>query len=135
VLTDHDVLENRHVCEQPDVLERSGNAPLRHLVRVKSNQGLAFEDDVTRRRRDHSTDHVEECRLAGTIRADHTDDLTLIDVEVQVFQRVESAKSDAQLLDVENSLAHAGATSEATSSPSSSVSTSPLSQASCRNSS
>ncbi len=46
VHADEDVLERRHVLEQPDVLEGAGDAALRERVRRLAGQILAAEEDA-----------------------------------------------------------------------------------------
>jgi hypothetical protein len=123
VLRHHDVLEDRHVCEQPDVLERPGDPSSRDLVGVESDQRLAFEDDVTFGRLDHAGDHVEERCLACAVGPDNRDDLALVDVKVEVLQGVEATEGDAQIVDGEQPFAHAGATSPLAAPSCSSAST------------
>ena len=134
VLGHHDVLENRHVGEQADVLEGPGDASGGDLVGVETEQRLTLEHDVAGGRRDHPRDHVEKGGLPGAVGADDRDDLSLVDMEVEIGECVETTEGHAQVLNVEQTFAHAGATSPLAASSSSSFACA-FSHASCRNSS
>ena len=134
VLGHHDVLENRHVGEQADVLEGPGDAPGGDLVGVETEQRLTLEHDVAGGRCDHSRDHVEEGGLPGPVGANDRDDLSLVDMEVKIGECVETTEGHAQVLNVEQTFAHAGATPPLAASSSSSFACA-FNHASCRNSS
>ena len=83
----HHVLAHGHVEEQPQRLERAGDPAARDLVRLEALDARAGEDDVAAGRLVHARDEVEQRRLAGAVRADHADDLALVDVQVETRRR------------------------------------------------
>ena len=105
VHADEDVLERRHLLEQPDVLERPPDAALGRRVGRHAGDVLVLEDDRARRRLVDARDHVEERRLAGAVRADQADDRAPLDREVDVVDGDEAAELLAELLDLEEKVA------------------------------
>jgi hypothetical protein len=81
-----DVLEHGQVLEEPEVLERAGEASARHVLWMGMRQILVAEqhrasDGV------HQPGHdVEQRRLSGTVRADHADDLARRDLHSGLAQ-------------------------------------------------
>ena len=49
-------------------------------------------------------DEVEQRRLAGAVRADHADDLALVDVQVEVVDHLEAAERHRDALQLEQLL-------------------------------
>ena len=78
---DHHVLERSHLAEEPDVLERAGDAESGDLVPLEPGEGLAVESHLAVRRLEHAGDDVEDGRLAGAVRPDEPEDLAAVDVE------------------------------------------------------
>jgi hypothetical protein len=89
----HDVLLHRHVQEQAERLERACDPARGDLVRLEPEQRLVLEEDVAVVRPVHAGDEVEERRLAGAVRADDADDLTLGDVQVEILDHGEPAEA------------------------------------------
>ena len=81
VRADEDVLEHRHRPEELDVLERARDPAPDDLVHGRLQERLAGELDLALVRRVEPGDDVEGRRLAGAVRPDQADDLTLGDVE------------------------------------------------------
>ena len=101
MLSDHDVLEDRHVGEQPHVLEGASDAQRGDDAGVEANDRLSLELDLAFGGRHQTGDGVKERGLAGAIRADDADDLTFVDMEVQARQGVQATESDLQIADLE----------------------------------
>ena len=102
----HHVLAHAHVEEQPQRLERAGDPALRDLVRLESLDALAGEHDVSVGRLVDAGDQVEERRLPGAVRADHADDLALVDVEVEIVDDREAAERHRDAAQLEQLLGH-----------------------------
>src|SRR5439155_10887928 len=62
----------------------------------------SFEPDAAGRRRVESGEHVEQRRLAGTVRSDHREDMALTDGEAHLRERREGAEGLADEVDLEN---------------------------------
>jgi hypothetical protein len=108
VAAHEDVLEHRHVAEEPDELEGARDAARGDRVRPPQRQGLALEEDASSRRLDHARDHVEDGRLPGAVGPDQRLDLPGLDGEVHGANGREAAELLAEPLDVEESApAHA----------------------------
>ena len=77
VAADQDVLQRRHVGEQPDVLERPGDARLDDLAAAWAAGPLPSNDDLALGGQVQAGEAVEERGLAGAVGADQADDLAL----------------------------------------------------------
>src|SRR6185295_12640024 len=84
VLRRHDVLLDRHVQKETQRLECAGDSALGDLVRGDTDEILPVELDFARVGPVDAGDEIEERRLAGAVRADHADDLVLLDDEIEV---------------------------------------------------
>ena len=81
MLGDQDVIEDRQVREETDVLEGPGNAELRDGIRGVATEVAAAELYGAGGRGIDPGDAVERGRLTGTVRADQGDDLAAVDLE------------------------------------------------------
>ena len=88
VLSHHDVLEDRHVGEQPHVLEGAGDAQRRHDAGIEADNRIALEKNFTLGGGHQAGNQVKEGGLAGAVGTDDADDLALINVEVEARQGV-----------------------------------------------
>src|SRR5262249_12638239 len=93
VAPDHHVLERREVGEEPDVLERAGDATGRDLVRLQSRERPPIEDEAAAVGRIDPGEQVEERRLAGPIGSDQPIDLARRDREADVDERMDAAEA------------------------------------------
>ena len=73
---DLDVVEHGQFLEEPDVLERAGNAEGGDLMRLEAVTIAAVKGDPAGRDRRHAGQQVEDRRLARPVRADQTDQFT-----------------------------------------------------------
>ena len=115
----HHVLLHGHVQEQPQRLERARDAALRDHVRRQSEQRGPVEEDLAAVGAVDAGDQVEERRLAGAVRADHADDLALVDVQVEPVDHLQAAEGLRDPLQLEDAEAAAQtiSTLEVPSSP------------------
>ena len=81
--TDEHVLQRRHVVEQPDVLEGPRNPELCHHKALLAVDPAAVEMHLPFTRVEQARHHIEHRGLAGTIRADQCEDLTLVNGELE----------------------------------------------------
>ncbi len=81
------MLRNRRRLWNVRAIPRLGDA-----VRAQPDDALARRSGCRRSRRVDAGDHVEQRGLAGAVRADHADDLVLVDVEVELVQRAQAAE-------------------------------------------
>ena len=95
---DHDVLERGHTREQPDVLERAGDAEGADLVSLEAPELLTVEGHRAFGRLVDTGEKVEERGLAGTVRTDEGDDLALVDVQVDVRKGLEAPEHHRHLV-------------------------------------
>lgn len=105
VAADEDVLEDRHVGEQADVLEGAGDAGLGHQVGLGREDGAlvgdrAFRGDV------QAGEAVEEGGLAGAVGADEADDLAGVDGEVDRADGGEAAEAHGDVAGFEYRCRH-----------------------------
>ncbi len=80
---DHHVLEHGQVLERGRHLEGAPDAEARVLFRRGARDVHAVEHDTARGRQRVSGKAIEECGLAGAVRADQADDLALVDGQVR----------------------------------------------------
>ena len=104
----HDVFECRHFAEQPDVLERAGDACLGDFVHGGGPIRPACERKIAGVRHVKAGDHVEERCLAGTVGPDQAVDFALVDMQADVGQRLQAAEPLVDTLDREKNVEHAG---------------------------
>ena len=90
VLADQDVVEDRHVLEEPDGLERPGDATSHDRVGAEADDALALEEDLSLVGGEQARDHVEEGRLPGPVRADQAHDRAGGDDEIDLVDRDEA---------------------------------------------
>ena len=89
---DLDVLEDRELREQADVLERARDAALRDLIRLEADDALALEGDAARRRLIDARQHVEGRRLARAVRPDEADELAAVQMDVEIRDGLKAAE-------------------------------------------
>ena len=70
-----DIFLDRQLRENAVVLREVAHARLSSTVHRPSRDVVAVEKDSAFRRRDHAAGHVEGCCLAGSVRAEKSDDL------------------------------------------------------------
>ena len=70
VEADQQVVDDRYLLEQPDVLEGPGKAEPADPVGAQTTDVAAVERDRARRQGKHSGDQVHDRRLAGAVRTD-----------------------------------------------------------------
>jgi len=99
VIGDLDIVQDRQVGEQPNVLEGAGDAPLRDLVGFEPDQAFPVELHLAGRRFIDAGHQVEGGGFAGAVGADQADQLALVDFHVEVGDRFQPAKLFGQLID------------------------------------
>ena len=83
------VLVDRHPAEDPTTFRRLADPELDDLVRLPVIDPLAAEGDLALPRPEEPGDRPKRRRLAGTVRSDERDDLTLVDRERHATQRMD----------------------------------------------
>ena len=95
---DHDVFFDSQVVEQADILEGSADAGFTHLRCRHAVCIHAIEQDRTGRRLIYIGEQVENRGLSGTVRTDQTGNFRTANGKVEVFDRMQPAESDSQVL-------------------------------------
>ena len=98
-----DVVDNTGLAEQADVLERAGDPCLGDLVGFPAHNALPVEDDGTLGRRINAGDHVEDGRLAGAVGSNEADDLTMLELDVEVGNGTQATEELREMLNIEES--------------------------------
>ena len=88
-----DVLLHGQIVEQLDRLPRAGETQARPLVRRLPRQVAAVEHHAAAVA-DEAGDRVDERRLAGAVRSDQAEELSGLDLQVDVDQRPHAAEAD-----------------------------------------
>jgi hypothetical protein len=104
---DHHVLNHAHAVERADELESASEPKSTDVVRPHAVDPPAVEDDPAGRGWDQTGQAVEQCRLAGAVRTDDAEDLTAVDREADIGERLEAAEGPAEIRDLDKHLAHA----------------------------
>ena len=99
MIGDLDIVQDRQVGKQADVLEGPGDAPLRDLIGFEADQAFAVELHLAGSRFIDAGHQVEGGGLAGAVRADQADQLALVDFHIEVGDRFQAAELFGQLID------------------------------------
>src|SRR6478672_8173771 len=106
MLCHHQILENRHAPEQPDILEGTSNPSA--TVDIVIVETLEIEPrPILMRKREHplrrlvkASDAVEHRGFAGAIRPDQSSDVAAADVKGHVVNGKQAAEAHCQMLDL-----------------------------------
>src|SRR4051794_24811160 len=99
-----EVLEHGHAREDPPALGRLRDPDLGHGVARQALDLRAVEHDPSGARRHDAGDRPQRRRLAGAVRADQRDDLTLVDLERDALERLDRAVEGVDVLHEEDGL-------------------------------
>src|SRR5450756_2620388 len=92
VIGNLDVVDNTGLAEQADVLERAGDPCLGDLVGFLAHNVLSVKNDGTLGRRIDTCDQIEDGRLASAVGSNETDDLAVLQLDVEVGNGAQAAK-------------------------------------------
>src|SRR5207244_10530202 len=95
---DADILERGGVGEDVGDLIRSGDAAVGDPVGREPGNLAAIEPDAAGGRAQHAGQTVERRALAGPVRSDNRANLLARDLEVDLVERGQPAKTDGQIL-------------------------------------
>src|SRR5207248_5601680 len=115
VAADEEVVEHRHALEEGDVLEGAGDPEARAGGRPQAGDVLALELHLPLRGPVDAADAVDEAGLAGAVRADDGDELSVAHSQRGVLQRVDAAEAEGDVVDRKAGGAAAGRSEEHTS--------------------
>ena len=79
--TDPDVVENREISKQGEVLKGAADAEIGDLMGRSSQDRIAVKQDIARGRGVEAAQAVEQGRLARAVRADEPDDQAAVEIE------------------------------------------------------
>jgi hypothetical protein len=106
VAADHHVFQRGHFGEQPNVLERAGDAGARHFVYRGGLVGLAGQFEAAAVGRIEAGEHVEERGFASAVGTDQTIDLTSFDFNAHVAEGLQTAETFGNAGHFENGVTH-----------------------------
>ena len=98
---DQHIVEHAHGLEQFRRLIGAADSGTRDFPRRRAREFLAAQTDAAGARLIKASDHVEHCRLAGTIGPDHAGDLAWRRHERDMRRRLDAAEGDADIGHVE----------------------------------
>jgi hypothetical protein len=98
---DPHVVAHRQVGEQRHVLEGAADADFGNAVRRALEDALALHQNIARARLIEPAETIEQRGLAGAIRPDQAEDLSLDHVERHAVQRDNAAEHDADVVNRE----------------------------------
>src|SRR5271165_4471730 len=90
------VLDNREVFQQHVALERARNPGMRYFLRPTGDR-LSINQHTPSAWREPTSDQIEERRLAGAVRADHSATLTRRHSQIEVRDNLEPSKRFVQV--------------------------------------
>ena len=102
VLCCEQIVEHRRALDQPNLLEGPSHAHRAALVGTEVGHVLALKKHPAGLRLVEAGDAVETGRLPRTVRPDETDDLELVDAEVDVGQRLQATEADGRTRDLKD---------------------------------
>ena len=102
ILRDPEVLPDRQLPEQADVLERPGNPQGHTRVRRQAGHVGAVEDDAARGGRKQSADQVDDRALARAVRADEAKDFAARDRKINAVDRANAAEMLAEAFEIKH---------------------------------
>ena len=105
-----DVLDDSHLFEQADVLERAGNARMDDLMRFFAVHPLTAEVERTLSGFVDAGNEVENRRFARAVGADEPDQFGLANFHVEVIHSLQAAELDAEMLYFQYRFCHNGFT-------------------------
>src|SRR4029077_11392888 len=98
---DPDIVEHRLRREQRQVMEGTADADLGDAVRRPAEQRAAVKQDFAAVRRVEPAHAVEQRRLAGAVRPDQAEDLSLFDRERNTVERDDTAEPQRDVTDLQ----------------------------------
>ena len=98
------VLQHSEMREGPRNLISTRDACLGDAVRRQARKLSAFKQHLPARSREMPAHHVDECRLARTIRPEQPEDLPLVDLQAHAAQRLHATKGLGQVHDFKQDL-------------------------------
>ena len=110
------VLEHGHAAERLYDLERSGETAPADLMGATAVDAVSLQTDLTRRRCHRARDAIEQGGLAGAVRPDDREDLSRVDGEADVTERLQAAERLAHVAQFQQRRGH-DATPGASSPP------------------
>src|SRR3972149_268329 len=91
----HDVFRRGQTCERTGDLEGLGKAATADLMWLEPEDTLSSEQNFAMVRLHHSGQQVRDGRLAGSVGADHADDIPLGNREADVVDGLDTPKGSA----------------------------------------
>ena len=101
-----DIIEHTELRKQTDILKRTGDAALRDLIRLQSDDALTIKNNRPFRRLVHTREQIERRCLAGTIRPDEPNQLTLLEINIEIRYSLKAAEHLGNMLRFEQYLCH-----------------------------
>ena len=98
---DQDVVDDGLVLEHREVLEGAGNAKARQRMGRELREIPPVKKDLAGGWPEHCADQVEECRLAGAVRADQAANLAGFDLEAHILDGGQAAEAFGDANDIE----------------------------------
>ena len=104
--SDRDVVDDAEPAERAHDLVRAGDPGARDTMRRPTDDRASGEAHLARVGPQDAADHVEQGRLAGAVRTDQREDLTVAHLERHVAERLHAAERDGHVLYGQQKFAH-----------------------------
>ena len=92
----HDVFENAHPPEDPDILERARDAEAGDGVGLEADEASFPEAHISGRGREHSRDDVKSGRLSRAVGPDQAEHLAAPHLEIERVEREDAAEAPGE---------------------------------------
>ena len=106
VHTDFNVVHNRHFAKEADVLECTGDTPLVDLLGCQILHLCTIQIEGAGGGLVYAGQQVEDGGFTGTIGADQTVDLILLNADVHILCSLQTAEGDAQIFCFKDIFSH-----------------------------
>ena len=97
----HQVVQHRGIGVERDILESAGDAQRRAFVGRHARDVDAFKADAAGLRRIKAVDAVDEAGFSRAVGSDDGEDLASLDLEVDALQRLDAAKTQRDVIDMQ----------------------------------
>jgi hypothetical protein len=101
VPTDHQIVENRHGREEPEILKGAGDPAAGDGIGGQAEQRITPEPDRPQGGPVDAGDAVEQGRLSGTVGADDGERLALAEGQADPLQGGDPAERQAEAADLQ----------------------------------
>ena len=98
IISNFNIVDNAQLREQTDILEGTRHAHLRNLVRFFTAALLTVKIYLAFGRCIYTGNHIEGCCLAGAVRTDKANQLSLVDMHGKIGNGTQAAENHGYII-------------------------------------